>query len=274
MQTFSEFKKLMTIKRYAPNTVKSYIGLLLAFQKHLPNDIDTLSNFEVCKHITKVVTSQHLAMATQKQLIGALKLYFKEMHNKAYDFSRVYPRAIIKSLPVVLNKKEVKAILESTANPKHKAMLTLIYALGLRSGELISLRLIDIDKQRKQVHIKASKNNKDRILPFPNSLREVLKPYYLKYKPTNYLFYGQHKEQYSSQSLRKVFHKACKEARVKKKVTLHSLRHAYATHLMEAGTDIRIIKELLGHNDIKTTLMYTHVSQHKLNSVPNPLDLL
>ncbi|WP_241234614.1 tyrosine-type recombinase/integrase [Nonlabens ponticola] len=266
----------MTIKRYAPNTIDSYRGLLIAFQKFLGHDhpIDELQDRQIKEAVSEVVVAKSLAVATQKQLLSALKLYFKEMHRRDLDFYSVYPRVKPRPIPVILSTQEVGAILSHTKNLKHKAMLTLIYALGLRSGELINLKISDIDKHRKLVHIKSSKNKKDRIIPFPDGLGELLNKYYKEYQPTEFLFNGQSTNQYHAQSLRKVFHKSCKLAGINKKVTLHSLRHAYATHLMDAGTDLRVIKELLGHNSIKTTLIYTHVTNKTLQHLPNPLDFI
>lgn len=276
MNTFEDFSKLMHIKGYATSTINAYRGLLIAFQKFLGPDqhIHLMDNYQVNESIARVVPAKNLASGTHKQLIAALNLYFKEMHHKMYDFKSVYPIFKPQQLPVVLSVQEVKRILNSSKNLKHTTMLTLVYALGLRSGELINLRFIDIDKNRQQIHIKNSKNNKDRILPFTESLRSILIKYYREYQPKEYLFEGQNKAQYNPQSLRKVFQIACKKASIKKKVTLHSLRHAYATHLMDAGTDVRIIKELLGHNSIKTTMIYTHVTTRTLENLPNPLDFI
>lgn len=276
MQTFTDFKQLLIIKRYAPSTVKSYIGLLISFQKQIAvhNSIDLLKDFQLVDKVREIVTKNNLSISTQKQLIAAITLYFKEIHQREVNFYSVYPRIKEKPLPVILSTQEVSRILKNCKNIKHKAMLTLVYALGLRSGELINLKLIDIDKNRKIVHIKGSKNKKDRIIPLPNGLSDLMNAYYLEYKPKTYLFNGQSLETYNAQSLRKVFKKACYNARVNKKVTLHSLRHAYATHLMDAGTDVRIIKELLGHNNLRTTLIYTHVTTRTLENLPNPLDFL
>ena len=152
-------------------------------------------------------------------------------------------------------------------------MLTTIYALGLRSGELINLKMAHIDKHSDILTIKAAKGKRDRPLPFPESLKLLLREYYIKYKPNTYLFEGQ-KNQYSHASLRAVFINAVKRANIKKDVTLHSLRHAYATHLLESGTDLRLIQVLLGHNNIKTTMVYTHVSKRSMLQVKSPLDFL
>jgi len=276
MQTFIDFKSLLNIKRYSPNTIKTYYGLLLAFQKFIGLDIpiNSLTNNEVLKHISNVVRYKGLSYATQKQLISALKLYYKEIHGKEMNFYTVYPRNKPKPLPVILSQKEVKSILESTTNIKHKAMLTIIYALGLRSGELINLKLEDIHKDRKQVHIKTAKGNKDRVLPIPKTLKPIMNQYYKKYKPSVYLFNGQGKPQYNAQSLRKVLKSSCRKAGINKTVTVHSLRHAYATHLMDLGTDVRIIQELLGHQSIKTTMIYTHVTTRSIQKIKSPLDFL
>jgi site-specific recombinase XerD len=163
--------------------------------------------------------------------------------------------------------------LDLTKNLKHKAMLTTIYALGLRSGELINLKMSHIDKHRGTIIIKAAKGKRDRLLPFPESLKIMLREYYVKYKPKSYLFEGQ-KKKYSPASLRAVFKSAMNRAGIRKEVTLHSLRHAYATHLLESGTDLRLIQELLGHNNIKTTMLYTHVSKRSMLQVKSPLDFL
>ncbi|WP_438961238.1 tyrosine-type recombinase/integrase [Nonlabens sp.] len=276
MQTFGDFEKLLEIKKYAPNTIKTYIGLLIAFQKFvgINSPIDLMENHELVEAISKVVKEKKLSISTHKQLIAALNLYFKEMHRVTWDFNNVYPRAKPKPLPVVLALEDVKKILNASNNLKHRAMLTLVYALGLRSGELINLKITDLDKHRNHIHIRDGKNNKDRYVPFPDSLKPMLRDYYKAYLPKVYLFEGQNKPQYHAQSLRKVFHKACKTARIKKKVTLHSLRHAYATHLMDAGTDVRVIKELLGHSNLKTTMIYTHVTTRNLDKIPSPIDFL
>ncbi|MDP5077123.1 MAG: site-specific integrase [Nonlabens sp.] len=275
MQTFHDFARLLEIKRYAPNTINSYHGSLIAFQKYIGNKpLQELSTYKLLHEIGEVVLHKKLAYTTHKQLIGALKLYLMEIHNREIDFSTVYPKTQPRPLPVVLSLQEVKKVLDASTNLKHKCMLTMVYALGLRSGELINLKITDIDKTRRQIHLKNAKGGKDRILPYPDSMRELLKAYYLEFKPQTYLFNGQNAPQYAPESLRQVFIKACVKARIKKTVTLHSLRHAYATHLMDAGTDVRVIKELLGHNNIKTTLIYTHVTQRTLDKVPSPLDFL
>lgn len=274
--TFNEFRKLLEIKRYSNNSINTYLGLLLSFHKFIGVQIDLkdLENKQLLSFIIKVVDSKKIAYSTHKQLCAALKLFYIEMYNREINFLPVYPTRRPKTLPDILSVQEVKAIINCHDNLKHKTMLTVVYALGLRSGELINIKIGDIYSDRSQIHIRSGKGKKDRILPFPDSLREILRVYYKAYKPIDYLFCGQKGGRYSSESLRKVFSSALIKTRISRAVTLHGLRHAYATHLMDRGTDVRIIKELLGHNSIKTTLIYTHVTKRTLENVPNPLDFL
>lgn len=276
MNTFNDFKKILTIKRYSENTIDSYCGLLLAFKKRVGYNkpLQELTNMEVIEHFKNITLKMGYARSTQNQLASAIKLFYNIMYNRKIELSLLATRKEQRKLPVVLSREDVKKLLNNTSNLKHNAMLTTIYALGLRSGELCNLKLKDLDGDRNQIRINDAKGKKDRVLPFPDKLKVLLRDYFKQYKPKDYLFEGRDQEKYSATSLRAVFNKAKSKAKIKQKVTLHSLRHAYATHLMDQGIDVRIIKDLLGHNSIKTTLIYTHVTQRTLSNVPSPLDLL
>jgi integrase/recombinase XerD len=167
----------------------------------------------------------------------------------------------------------VKSILDAHYNIKHKVMLSLIYSCGLRCGELLNLKPDDIDSKRNIVLIKQSKGKKDRIVPLSIKILEMLRDYYSVYKPSNYLFEGQNKGQpYDARSLQLVLKQALQKTNIKKPVTLHWLRHSYATHLLESGTDLLYIQELLGHNSSKTTEIYTHVSTKSIQQIKSPFD--
>ncbi len=173
----------------------------------------------------------------------------------------------------MLSKEEVKMILEALTNIKHRTMLSLIYSCGLRRGELLRLKPADIDSKRGIVIIRQGKGKKDRIAPLSTKILEMLREYYKGYKPTEWLFEGQKKgEQYDERSLSNVLKQALAKTAIKKEVTLHWLRHSYATHLLEAGTDLRYIQELLGHSSSKTTEIYTHVSTKNLQQIRSPFD--
>ena len=178
-------------------------------------------------------------------------------------------------LPNVLSKEEVAAILHVLPNQKHRTMLSLIYACGLRRGELLNLKPENIDSKRHLLIILKAKGKKDRVVPISDKVITMLREYYKIYKPKIWLFEGQSTaEQYSESSLQEVLKNAIQKAGIKKPVTLHWLRHSYATHLLEAGTDLRYIQELLGHKSSKTTEIYTHVSEKSLQKISSPFDNL
>jgi integrase/recombinase XerD len=172
-----------------------------------------------------------------------------------------------------LSKEEVKIILNAHNNLKHKMMLSLIYACGLRCGELLALKPVHIDSKRNIVLLKKAKGNKDRIVPLSPKILEMLRQYYKDYKPKIYLFEGQISgSPYDSRSLQLVLKQALKKVGIQKPVTLHWLRHSFATHLLESGTDLRYIQELLGHCSSRTTEIYTHVSTKSIQQIKSPFD--
>ena len=179
-------------------------------------------------------------------------------------------------LPVALTPGEVRKLLGCCENLKHRMILTVIYSMGLRVGELLNLKLADFDKDRRCVHIRHGKGNKDRIIPVPEKLLKELREYYILFKPTVYLFEGQKGPgtPYSNRSVQAFLGRASVKAGIRKKVTTHSLRHSYATHLMNNNIDLRTIQVLLGHNSLKTTQIYTHLTDKNILSTPSPLDFL
>lgn len=178
------------------------------------------------------------------------------------------------TLPKMLTKEEVRKIINAVENPKHKLMLKICYGMGLRVSEVASLKLSDISSAEKTVLIEQGKGKKDRIVILPDSTLAELREYYLEYRPKVYLFEGQYGGAYSIRSIQAVFKRAMDKAGVKKKIGIHGLRHSFATHLLETGTDIRFIQELLGHNSIKTTQVYTHVTDVSKANIKSPLDTL
>ena len=273
---FDDFTTLLKIQRYSPNTIKTYHGLLVAFQKfigeHVP--IHQAESSYLRKKFIEKNLSQDLAYTTQKQLASALRLYLSLMHHRQLDLTTVAPRRPQQVLPDILSIEEIKAILAQITNEKHRIAILTIYALGLRSGELLNLEITHIDGHRNQVKIHSSKGKKDRVLPLPVDLKTMLREYYKNYKPNIYLIENRQHKQYSASSLRAVFKKAVRRAGIKKNVTLHSLRHSHATHLLDLGVNIKAIQQLLGHNDIKTTLIYTHITTNQVDQLPNLVGLV
>jgi site-specific recombinase XerD len=265
----------MELKRYSSNTIVTYVGLLKTFfeSNHLnSHKLEDASEKEIIPIMIAHINARNYGYTSQKQFISALRLFFMEVFRKKMDFQSIYPTQKPHSLPNILSQSEIRLLLKSVSNLKHRAMLTTIYALGLRSGELLRLKISHIDSDRMLVSIIASKGKKDRIVMLPPKLLQLLRKYFKKYRPTNYLFEGRQGGMYSSASLNKVFTMTKQRAGIIKHATLHTLRHSFATHLLEKGTDVRIIQKLLGHNNIGTTLLYTKVSNNVIGQVRSPLE--
>ena len=263
----------LELKRYANNTVKTYVSCFERFINHFPNvDIDHLNEQDVRNYL-KTLVSKNWSNSYINQSINSIKFYYEivlGMPNRFYEIER--PRKERK-LPIVLSKDEVRALIDATNNIKHRCILSLLYSAGLRRSELLNLKPKDIDSKRMLVRVNDAKGNKDRYTLLANSVLADLRTYYLEYRPQNYLFEGQVKDKYSASSILNIINNACEKAGIKKHVTAHTLRHSFATHLLENGTDLRYIQLLLGHNSTKTTEIYTHVATNNFNSIKNPLDL-
>jgi len=206
------------------------------------------------------------------QSINAIKFYYElveGMPNRFYSVDR--PRKKQK-LPDVLSKEEIKSMIYNTPNIKHKCIVSILYSSGLRRSEVINLKLQDIDSKRMVVFVKGAKGNKDRLTILSENVLKDLRLYYTKDKPKEFLFEGQKNRQYSVSSVANIVEKAGIKAGIKKKITPHMLRHSFATHLLEAGTDLRYIQSLLGHSSSKTTEIYTHVATNIIKTIKSPLD--
>jgi site-specific recombinase XerD len=179
-----------------------------------------------------------------------------------------------KKLPMVLTEKEISRILQVITNLKHKTIITTIYSAGLRISEALHLKIHDIDSENMRIWVRGGKGKKDRISILSKHLLDLLRQYYRAYKPKEYLFEGPDGKPYSASSTRKVLHRACEKAGITKDVKVHTLRHSFGTHLVENGTNLRYIQDLMGHGSSKTTEIYTHVSKEKLDEVRSPLENL
>ena len=274
LTSIETFKRYLSSKRYSPNTINTYSEALKSFLTFCNTKaIKEITNDDVIAYNNDYILKHNLSSSYQNQIVNAIKLYFKIVKETAIEIDKVHRPKREKVLPNVLSKEEIKAILEAPKNLKHKAMLSMIYSCGLRRSELLNLIPNDIDSKRNVVKIRQSKGKKDRITPLSPKILELLRDYYKEYSPKIYLFEGQEKNtQYSARSLEEVLKKSIKLAKINKPVTLHWLRHSYATHLLESGTDLRYIQELLGHNSSKTTEIYTHVSTKNIQQIKSPFD--
>ena len=257
-------------KRYSHNTVKVYSDCMRVFLRFFNDrDAQDLTDADVIRFNNEYILANKLSASYQNQAVNAIKLFYSAMEHKRMDVQLVHRPKTEKLLPNVLSKEEVQQLLKALRNKKHVAML----ACGLRRGEVLKLLPSDVDAMRKILIIRQAKGRKDRIAPLPDMIIDMLRAYYKESRPVKWLFEGQQPgEPYSERSIELVFKKALRQSGVKRPATLHWLRHSYATHLLEGGTDLRYIQELLGHKSSKTTEIYTHVSTRNLQSIRSPIE--
>lgn len=262
----------LELKQYANNTVKTYVCCFEAFLNYYKEkELVELDENDIRKYLQKLV-QEHFSRSYINQAINAIKFYYEvvlEMPNRFYAIER--PRKA-ERLPQVLAKEEVLSIIDHTRNIKHRCIVSLLYSSGLRRNEVLELKLEDIDGKRMLVRVRSGKGNKDRYSLLSERLLKDLRTYYLEWRPQAYLFEGPKGSRYSAESVAKIVQGAAKRARIRKHVTPHMLRHSFATHLLENGTDLRYIQVLLGHKNSRTTEIYTHVATNILLKIKNPLD--
>jgi len=261
--------------RYSENTLKTYTGLFEEFINYYnTTETEDIDESMITDFLRYLVIERKVSSSYQNQAINSVKFYYERVlggQRKIYLVER--PREE-KTLPTVLNEKEIAELLNCTNNIKHKAILMLGYSAGLRLSELTNVKLKDIDSERMQIRIENAKGNKDRYSILSPNLLVVLRKYFLDYKPKIWLFEGADGAQYSKRSIQLVMQDSVKKAGIKKKVSVHSLRHSFATHLLEGGTDLRYIQSLLGHGSSKTTEIYTHITTKGFDQIKSPLDKL
>jgi len=273
-QHLFSFKNYMNYRRYSQNTIKTYSDALDVFFRFFQNKaIENLTKEDLIQFNTEYILKRNLSSSYQNQVINAIKLFYRNRFNRTMEVDYIQRPRREKRLPNVLSKEEVKSILEAPTNFKHRTMLSLIYACGLRRSELLNLTLKDVISDRNLLFISQSKGKKDRVVPISNKLIEMLRDYYKAFKPNTWLFEGQFPNtKYSEKSLENVLKQSLTKVKITKKVSLHWLRHSYATHLLENGTDLRYIQELLGHSSSRTTEIYTHISTKNLQQIRSPFD--
>jgi len=268
-----EYHEKLIIKRYSENTIRSYTALFADFINfYAEKEIVAITEDEIKYYLLHLIEERQVSESYQNQAINAIKFYYEQVlggERKFYHIDRPF-RA--QKLPVVFNEEEVKRIIHIIKNIKHRSMVLLIYSAGLRISELIHLKIEDIDSQRMLIHVKDAKGKKDRYTLLSEKVLLDLRAYFKVYKPKEYLFEGQDGGVYSKRSLQNLFKEALRKAGIKKNASVHTLRHSFATHLLENGTDLRYIQVLLGHTSSKTTEIYTHITTKGMENVKSPLD--
>lgn len=272
-ESLGAMRRKLEVARYSTSTIETYLNatkhFFLHFSKKHPRDIGPM-DIEAYQH--ELASVRKVSNSYLNQVVNAVRYYYKDVLGDAQRVKFIERPRGERKLPTVLSEQEVAAILRAPANLKHRCMLMLIYSAGLRLGELLSLELTDINRDRQQVLIRSAKGNKDRVSLLSSKVLALLDQYLAEYRPMRYLFEGQNGGHYSEASVQAVFHAAKDKAGVTKPASVHTLRHSFATHLLEKGTDLRYIQALLGHASSKTTEIYTHVSNKALGKIRSPLD--
>ena len=266
------FKRDMQIRNFSPRTIATYSGKISLFLDYFSDkNIANLSLEELKVYMFYLIKERNNCASSIKQVIGAIKNFYVLTLNIKWAYQNLPQPKVQKHIPVILSKESVCDVINSPSNIKHQAILVLFYTSGIRMSELLSLKIIDIDSQRMQIRV-LGKGNKYRYTILSEYCLKILRMYWKKYKPVNYLFNGVKKgTKYSNTSVRKILQKALKKTGITKKICIHSLRHAFATHLLETGTNIVVVKNLLGHTSLNTTMRYIHLQKHP-NLEQHPFD--
>lgn len=265
--------ELMRLKNYSSNTIINYRNWLLYFFEYFKYKKPShITKSEIMDFLVHYRNSKKWSASTQNQLINAIKFFYEQLLKRPREVYAIPRAKMPQQLPAVFAEEEIKKIIFSTTNIKHQSMLCLAYSGGLRVSEIVNLKLVDIDSHRMVITLRAAKGKKDRQVMLSEKLLHLLRTYFKEYKPATWLYEGANATQYSIRSVQEVIQQAKQRAGIKKKGSIHALRHSFATHLLESGTDILSIKELLGHQSLRTTMTYTHVSKKQLSKITSPLD--
>ena len=274
LKALERMEEQLKLKGYSPNTIKTYCGefsQLLYLLKDV--HVDLLTPDRLRSYLLYCITELELSENVIHSRLNAIKFYFEQVLFRDKMFFYGIPRPKKKYiLPKVFSKEDLTKIFTKIDNPKHALIIKICYGLGIRVSEVVNLKIEDIDSKRMLVRIENAKGKKDRYVTLPSSILDDLRNYYRMYRPKTYLFEGQYGGQYSIRSVQSVFKNAMRKAKINKSVGIHGLRHSYATHLLECGTDMYFIQKLLGHSNIKTTEIYAKVSNRQLGNVKSPLD--
>lgn len=268
------YHDMLIQKRYSQQTIKTYCGYMQDFAFHFKDKtLEVMSSHDINNYFVHLQRTYQISSSQQNQRINAIKFYYEKVLKRDRTFYELERPRERNPLPKVLSKEEIKRIIDVTTNIKHKCIISMLYSSGMRRGELLNLRIEDINSDRMQIRIEGGKGNKDRFTTLSKVMLSILREYYLKYQPQYWLFESQIKgKKYSEGGVRQLLNAAVKKAGLNKRVTPHMLRHSFATHLLEQGINLRNIQSLLGHHSIKTTEVYTHISTNDLTDIINPLD--
>ena len=271
---FETLRKEMQLRGFSQKTIKSYLSCVRSFATYfLPRHPRVLTEEDIRSYLLFLLEKKKLASSTVNQVFNAIRFLYVEMYKQPWALRDIPRPHRPRRLPVVLSQDELKRLFDAKKNPKHKAILMIGYSGGLRVGEVVRLRPDEIDSERGMIFVRGGKGDKDRYTLLGEATLEVLRTYWRMQPGGEWLFPGQQEGKHlSERSAEAIFEAALRSAGISKPASFHSLRHAFATHLLEAGVDIRYIQELLGHRSLKTTEIYVHVTQKKVRQIVSPID--
>lgn len=273
-ELIDKYSKLLHIKNYSAKTEKSYLHHLDLFLDFISfNKIKDVDQKVLLNYFNYLKQTKNFSYSSMKQALASIRFLFLDVLKKEVDFDFFIKMKKPNSLPNILTTQEVKTIINSIKNLKHRAIISTIYSGGLRISEVVNLKIQDIDSKAMTIKIVNAKGKNDRVVMLSEKLLELLREYFKEYRPKIYLFEGKFGEKYSVRSIQQIFNDAVKKLKIKKKVTVHTLRHSFASHLLENGTDIRFIQELLGHKHLSTTQIYTHINPVSVKKIKSPFDI-
>jgi len=267
--------EMLRLENYSIHTIRNYKNWLAYFFRYFSGRKPShINKNEILDFLVAFRKTRSWSATSQNQLINAIKFFYEHLLNRPRELYELPRARRPDQLPTVFSASEVLAIIKAADNLKHKTILCLAYAGGLRISEIVNLKVGDVDSQRMVITLRQAKGKKDRQTMLSERLLIMLRAYFKKYKPKVWMFEGQKGEQYSTRSISKIMYVCKAKAKVHKKGSIHALRHSFATHLLEGGTDLVSIKQLLGHNSLRTTMQYTHVSNKHISKIQSPLDKL
>jgi len=270
-----QMKMDLKLKGYSPKTQVAYFGYMKNFVRYFGRSPAKMGEKEIREYLYHLITGKNLGDSSINSVYSALKFFYETTLCRDWNVAKIPRRKPEKRLPVVLDGSEIKQLLAVTTNLKHRAILMTTYSAGLRVSETAHLKVCDVDSKRMQLRVAQGKGKKDRYALLSPVTLNLLRDYWRQYRPFSWLFPGRSPERpISTRSIQKVFKDAKRKAGIKKPATVHTLRHSFATHLLEAGTDIYRVQKLMGHTTPKTTAIYIHLRRQDLLKVVSPLDSL
>ena len=275
-KALKDFSDHLILKRYSENTIVIYKDQITRFFNfYSKKDPAELTDEDVKEYILFLLTKKKISFSYQKQVISAIKFYYEKIlgrDTKKYYFE--IPLQKMQKLPIVLTKRELIAFFKELNSLKSLVIFKTIYSSGLRLSELINLKISDLDSEMMLINIRGGKGMKDRISILSEDLLILLRKYFKQYNPKIWLFESTESKQFTARAIQKMFHQAFERTGISKHATVHTLRHTFATHMLENGEDVRKIQRLLGHKNIKTTEIYTHITSEAIRNIKSPLDNL